>query len=103
MDAKEWQLGNSKVFIKSPESLFLLEEFRDRKFFSYAVKIQRSWRSYKSRKHFLELRDQASDLMFGNKERKRLSINRSFKGDYLKSLSNPLLRSLIGFLNLTFR
>ena len=32
MDPDQWQLGRTKVFIKNPESLFLLEEVRERKF-----------------------------------------------------------------------
>ncbi len=40
MDSKDFQLGKTKVFIKNPESLFLLEEVRERKFDTYARKIQ---------------------------------------------------------------
>jgi myosin-1 len=32
MERDQWQLGSTKVFIKNPESLFLLEEVRERKF-----------------------------------------------------------------------
>ncbi|KAI8809341.1 myosin IF [Cladochytrium replicatum] len=96
MDSKEWQLGKTKVFIKSPESLFLLEEQRERKYHTFAVKIQRAWRRYKSRKYFLEMRKKAADIMYGKKERKRFSINREFLGDYLGFLDNPVLKSLLG-------
>ena len=95
MDTKEWQLGTSKVFIKSPESLFLLEEQRDRKYHGYAVTIQRAWRRYKSRKYFMEMRKKAADIMYNKKERKRFSLNREFLGDYLNLLDNPILRALI--------
>lgn len=95
IDSKEWQIGSSKVFIKSPESLFLLEEQRDRKYFSYAVLIQRAWRKYKSRKYFIEMRKKAADIMFDKKERKRFSLNREFLGDYLNLLDNPVLKALI--------
>ena len=37
MDRDQWQLGSTKVFIKNPESLFLLEEVRERKFDGYEV------------------------------------------------------------------
>ena len=96
MDPKEWQLGSQKVFIKSPESLFLLEEVRDRKYHSYAKVIQRAYRRWKSRKYFLEMRKKAANVMYNNKERKRFSINREFLGDYLNVLDNPVLKSLIG-------
>ena len=38
----------------------------------------------------------ASDIMFNNKERKRLSINRNFVGDYCGFSENPSLRALVG-------
>lgn len=96
MDPKEWQLGTQKVFIKSPESLFLLEESRDRKYHTYAKVIQRAYRRWKSRKYFLEMRKKAADVMHNKKERKRFSINREFLGDYLNVLDNPVLKALIG-------
>lgn len=95
MDPKEWQLGTQKVFIKSPESLFLLEESRDRKYHSYAKVIQRAYRRWKSRRYFLEMRKKAADIMYNKKERKRFSLNREFLGDYLNVLDNPVLKSLI--------
>ncbi|KAH9270279.1 hypothetical protein BASA83_007618 [Batrachochytrium salamandrivorans] len=96
MEPSEWQLGTSKVFIKSPESLFLLEEQRDRKYHHYAKIIQRVYRRWKSRKYFLEMRKKAADVMLNNKERKRFSLNREFLGDYLNFLDNPILKSLVG-------
>jgi myosin I len=96
MDSKEWQLGIQKVFIKSPESLFLLEESRDRKYHTYAKVIQRAYRRWKSRKYFLEMRKKAADIMHTKKERKRFSINREFLGDYLNVLDNPVLKALLG-------
>ena len=94
MDPKEWQLGSQKVFIKSPESLFLLEEVRDRKYHSYAKVIQRAYRRWKFRKYFLEMRKKAASIMYNNKERKRFSLNREFLGDYLNILDNPVLKLL---------
>ena len=96
MDASEWQLGQSKVFVKSPESLFLLEEQRDRKYHYYAKVIQRAYRRWKSRKYFLEMRKKAADVMHNRKERKRFSLSREFLGDYLNFLDNPILKSLLG-------
>jgi myosin-1 len=98
MDPKEWQLGSQKVFIKSPESLFLLEESRDRKYHYNAKIIQRAYRRWKSRRYFLEMRKKAADVMYNKKERKRFSINREFLGDYLNVLDNPVLKSLIGYI-----
>ncbi|KAJ3223377.1 Unconventional myosin-Ie [Chytriomyces hyalinus] len=96
MDPKEWQIGKNKVFIKSPESLFLLEEQRDRKFHGFAKVIQRAYRRWKSRKYFLEMRKKAAEVVYNQKERKRFSLNREFIGDYLNFLDNPVLKSLVG-------
>ena len=38
----------------------------------------------------------ASDIMFNKKERKRLTINRNFVGDYCGFSENPSLRALVG-------
>ncbi|KAJ3123943.1 Unconventional myosin-Ie [Nowakowskiella sp. JEL0407] len=92
----EYQLGHTKIFIKSPESLFLLEELRDRKYHAFAVKIQRCFRKYKNKKYFLEMRKKAVEVVVGKKERKRFSVGREFLGDYLAVLDNPILKALIG-------
>ncbi|KAJ3148444.1 Unconventional myosin-Ie [Geranomyces variabilis] len=96
METSEWQLGRTKLFIKSPESLFLLEEQRDRKYHTYAKVIQRAYRRWKSRKYFLDLRKKAADVMYNKKERKRFSVNREFLGDYLNYLDNAVLKNLVG-------
>ncbi|KAJ3021050.1 Unconventional myosin-Ie [Thoreauomyces humboldtii] len=96
MEPSEWQLGTTKLFIKSPESLFLLEEQRDRKYHQYAKVIQRAYRRWKSRKYFLDLRKKAADVMYNKKERKRFSVNREFLGDYVNYLDNAILKSLLG-------
>jgi myosin heavy subunit len=54
MDSAQWQLGRSKVFVKNPESLFMLEESRERMYHDFARRIQRCYRLYKSRKYYLE-------------------------------------------------
>ncbi len=38
----------------------------------------------------------ASDILLNKKERKRLTINRNFAGDYLGFAENPALRALVG-------
>ena len=38
----------------------------------------------------------ASDILLNKKERKRLSINRNFVGDYLGFADDPALRALVG-------
>lgn len=96
MDPNQWQLGRSKVFIKAPESLFMLEEMRERIYHDYAKKIQRAWRRYRARKYYLECKKQSMSVFVGRKERRRFTLNRDYLGDYISYLDNPLLRSLVG-------
>jgi myosin-1 len=96
MDPSQWQLGKTKVFIKAPESLFLLEEVRERKYHDYAKKIQRAYRRYRARKYYLECKKQSLSLFYGKKERRRFTLNRDYLGDYISYLDNPYLRSLVG-------
>ncbi|KYK56697.1 myosin-5 [Drechmeria coniospora] len=99
----EWQLGVTKAFIKSPETLFALEHMRDRYWHNMATRIQRMWRAYlayraesatriqrvwrkkRTGAEFLQLRDQGHRLLQGRKERRRMSLlgSRRFLGDYL--------------------
>lgn len=43
----------------------------------------------------VELKQKASDILFGKKERRRASLNRNFVGDYIGYQENPSLRALI--------
>ncbi|NXI09648.1 MYO1E protein, partial [Irena cyanogastra] len=96
MDPDQYQLGKSKVFIKAPESLFLLEEMRERKYDGYARAIQKAWRKYAARKKYVQMREEASDLLLSKKERRRNSINRNFVGDYIGMEEHPELRQFVG-------
>ncbi|XP_065909782.1 unconventional myosin-Ie-like [Dysidea avara] len=96
MEPDQWQLGRTKVFVKNPESLFLLEELRERKYDGFARKIQKAWKRYKSAQYYYELKKKASDILLNKKERRRGSINRNFVGDYIGFLDNPSLRVLVG-------
>lgn len=99
----EYQLGTTKVFIKTPETLFALEHMRDMYWHNMAARIQRAWRRYQQRKidaavkiqrawreynggsEPIELRDKGHKILAGRKERRRMSLNgmRRFLGDYL--------------------
>ncbi|XP_077328497.1 unconventional myosin-Ie isoform X1 [Lithobates pipiens] len=96
MEPDQFQLGKTKVFVKAPESLFLLEEMRERKYDGYARTIQKAWRKYVARKKYVEMREQASDLFLNKKERRRNSINRNFIGDYIGMEEHPELRQFLG-------
>ncbi|ODV69829.1 myosin-5 isoform [Hyphopichia burtonii NRRL Y-1933] len=99
----EFQMGTTKVFIKTPETLFALEDMRDKYWHNMAARIQRAWRRYIKRKddaaktiqrawrvknhgnQFEQFRDQGTKLLGGRKERRRMSMlgSRAFMGDYL--------------------
>ncbi|XP_040017912.1 unconventional myosin-Ie isoform X1 [Gasterosteus aculeatus] len=95
MDPDQFQLGRTKIFVKAPESLFLLEETRERKFDGYARTIQKAWRKYLARKKYVQMREEASDLLLNRKERRRHSLNRNFVGDYLGMDDRPELRQFL--------
>lgn len=100
---EEWQMGVTKAFIKTPETLFALETMRDRYWHNMAIRIQRAWRNYlryriecatriqrfwvkkSGGEPNLKARDQGHDVLNGRKERRRYSLigYRRFMGDYL--------------------
>ncbi|XP_061594762.1 unconventional myosin-If [Cololabis saira] len=95
MDHDQYQMGRTKVFVKNPESLFLLEEMRERKFDTFARIIQKAWRKFIARKKYEQMREEASDILYNSKERRKNSINRNFVGDYLGLEQKPELRQFL--------
>lgn len=113
--SSEYQLGTTKVFVKTPETLFALEHMRDMYWHNMAARIQRAWRRHLKRKadaatkiqrmwrlanggsEFIQLRDKGHKILNGRKERRRMSLNgyRRFLGDYL-ACNDP--KSAGGFL-----
>ncbi|KAI9845961.1 MAG: class II myosin [Thelocarpon superellum] len=101
--AEEFQMGVTKAFIKTPETLFALEHMRDRYWHNMATRIQRAWRNYlryriecairiqrfwrklKGGLEYIQLRDFGHQVLQGKKERRRFSLigSRRFLGDYL--------------------
>lgn len=116
---EEYQMGVTKAFIKTPETLFALEHMRDRYWHNMATRIQRAWRNYLRYRiecairiqrfwrkihgggEFIELRDEGHRVLQGRKERRRYSLvgYRRFLGDYLglgnKGGSGELIRNSI--------
>ena len=100
---EEYQMGVTKAFIKTPETLFALEHMRDRYWHNMAIRIQRAWRNYLRYRtesairiqrfwrrvtgglEFIKLRDQGHKVLQGRKERRRMSLlgSRRFMGDYV--------------------
>jgi myosin-1 len=95
LDAKQWQLGKTKIFIRHPESLFFLEECLERFDYERAALIQKAWRRWKGKKKALEARALAANLLKNKKERRRDTVNRKFDGDYLNYDKNfPLQQAM---------
>ncbi|MCJ1380833.1 class II myosin [Xylographa soralifera] len=116
---EEYQMGVTKAFIKTPETLFALEAMRDRYWSNMAVRIQRAWRNYVRYRvecatriqrfwrkvngglEFIKLRDYGHEVLQNRKERRRYSLvgSRRFLGDYLgvgnRGGSGELIRSSI--------
>eukprot|EP00937_MAST-01D_sp_MAST-1D-sp2_P004213 g4213.t1 len=91
------QMGKTKVFVRRPQSLFLLEEMRTRKLPGIVATIQRCWRQFLARRFFLELRQQAQGIFEGRKRRCG-SVHLHFVGDYLGvtdsfALPNAILKA----------
>lgn len=74
----------------------MLEEARDRKYNMYARVIQKAFKKYFARKRQAQQKQEAADLLFGHKERRRASLNRNFVGDYIGLEGKPQTMSLIG-------
>ena len=101
---EEYQMGTTKAFIKTPETLFALEHMRDRYWHNMAIRIQRAWRNYLRYRiecatriqkwwrrlqgggEYQVLRDYGTtSVLQGRKERRSFSLigYRRYLGDYL--------------------
>jgi len=86
-------MGKTKVFIRRAETLFSLEEMRERKMHNVVGMIQNAWRMYKARLHFLELREKSMGIFKGRK-RRRGSWVLFFQGDYIDAKDSLEVRGL---------
>ncbi|MEQ2205865.1 hypothetical protein XENOCAPTIV_016607 [Xenoophorus captivus] len=82
MDQDQFQLGKTKIFIKAPESLFLLEETRERKFDGYARTIQKAWRKYAARKKYVQMREEGDYLGMDDRPELRQFLAKREKIDF---------------------
>uniref|UniRef100_A0A0K0F7H5 Myosin-IB (inferred by orthology to a D. melanogaster protein) n=1 Tax=Strongyloides venezuelensis TaxID=75913 RepID=A0A0K0F7H5_STRVS len=96
LENDQFQLGRNKIFIKNPASLFLLEEMRERKYDKYARIIQKALKKFTAAKRYLKMKEEACNIMYGKKERRRFSINRNFIGDYVGLEYKPELQTFVG-------
>ena len=95
IDPTEFQMGKTKVFLRKPDTLFSLEENKERLFHDNATRMQRLWRNYKLKRYFIKLRNTSADLLDGRKQRRRLSLNRTFIGDHVNYLDNAQLQEVM--------
>eukprot|EP01130_Rhizamoeba_saxonica_P005235 TRINITY_DN209_c0_g1_i1.p1 TRINITY_DN209_c0_g1~~TRINITY_DN209_c0_g1_i1.p1 ORF type:complete len:1059 (-),score=289.97 TRINITY_DN209_c0_g1_i1:43-3219(-) len=93
---KPFSAGNSKVFIRAPETIFNLEELRERKTYIYAVRIQRFFLKQAREAINYRLKKSANDVVRGKKDRRRLSLERSYFGDYINYSENFTLKAVVG-------
>ena len=86
--------GKTKLFIRKPQTLFALEELRERALSDFASMIQKAFRGYRAVKFFLQMREKALGIFKGRKRRSN-SIYLRFNGDYIGCRdSAPLFREL---------
>lgn len=91
-----YELGSTKIFIRAPETIFSLEEVRERKTFTYANRIQRFFLKYASEYYLFLLKKSANDALRGKKDRRRLSLERQYVGDYIQYRENFQLKGIVG-------
>jgi len=95
LDPKQFSKGKTKIFIRAPETVFNLEELRERKVFIYANKLQRFFLRFTLMSYYYSLQKSANDSMKSQKERRRLSIERPFQGDYINYRENFALKDIV--------
>jgi len=95
LEAGSYQKGKTKVFIRAPETLFALEELRERKVYSYANNIQRFFQTFSMNNYWYNLQMAGNQKIAGKKERRRLSLERPFKGDHINYRENFALKAIV--------
>lgn len=95
LQPNEYSKGKTKIFIRQPETVFSLEELRDRKVFSYANKVQRFFLRFALRRYFWELQMAGIDMLQAKKQRRPMSIERPYQGDYIGYRENFPLKDVV--------
>ena len=90
----EFQYGRTKIFLRKPMTLFLLEEQRERKLHDIANIINSCYRAWKARKFFLDLKELSMSL-FGGQKRRRGSIHLYFLGDYINCKKEKKIQTVL--------
>jgi myosin-1 len=74
----------------------MLEESRERKYDTYARVLQKAFRRFTAVKRHAKQKEEACQLVYGKKQRRRHSINRNFVGDYIGLDNRPALQAIVG-------
>ncbi|EFC44202.1 myosin [Naegleria gruberi] len=93
--SKMFQIGKTKIFIKNPETVFALEELRDRCSIDCAIQIQRKFRKFIAKKRAEENKREINNIFNNQKKRRRISYNRIYQGDYLNFAFNSEMAKLL--------
>lgn len=97
-EKKPYAKGRTKIFIRMPETVFALEELRDRTVQSYANRLQRFFLQFTLQNYYYNLHKVVNERVLGKKERRPASIqcdSASFHGDYVNYRDNFALKSLL--------
>ena len=94
---EDFQIGNSKIFVRKPESLFALEEKREQMVASYANRIQRFFVKFALQQWYYDLQVNGNRALEGKKDRRRQSVAlRKFNSDYINYRENFELKKIVG-------
>lgn len=91
----QYQKGKTKIFVRAPETVFELEGLRERKVYSYANQIQRFFLRFSLSNYYYNIQMNGNQKLQGHKERRRESIERPFKGDYIGYRENFPLKAIV--------
>jgi len=97
---QHYQLGETKVFLRHPETVFLLEALRDAAIAQLAARIQRVWRRHRARRTLLKQRRAAHrQFAAASKERRRQSMLQTYEGDHFGYRRHDGLRGIIEYVD----
>ena len=94
-EGSDYQKGKTKLFVRKPETIFSLEELRDRTVSAYANRIQRFFQKFALQQKNYDLMVKSNNIIKGKKERRRLSISKKFLADYANYRENFELKSIV--------
>uniref|UniRef100_A0A7S3PQ95 Myosin motor domain-containing protein n=1 Tax=Aplanochytrium stocchinoi TaxID=215587 RepID=A0A7S3PQ95_9STRA len=89
-----YQHGKSKLFIKEPKSLFDLEEAREKRMQYVVGIIQRTYRTWKARLYFQQVREKSVKLLH-EKKRRNNSWVLYFVGDTIDATTNGFVQETL--------